>query len=91
MKLEWSRQALADLDRLYGFLAPVAPRAATHVIQTLSKAPERLLEQPRIGFRLELYAPREVRQVFVGDYELRYEIVGDTVSIVQIWHGREDR
>lgn len=91
MRLEWSRQALADLDRLHTFLAPASPRAAANVIQALTKAPERLLEQPRMGARLDRYAPREVRRVFIGDYELRYEIAGQTISIVQIWHGREDR
>jgi plasmid stabilization system protein ParE len=91
MKLEWSVQALADLDRLHAFLAPVNPQAAANVVQSLTQAPEHLLIQPRMGARLDRYAPREVRRIFVGDYEMRYEILGDTISIVQIWHGREDR
>ena len=91
MKLDWSRRALADLDRLHGFLAPVNPRAAAELVQALTRAPERLLGQPRMGTRLDRYGPREVRRIFVGDYEMRYEIIGDVMSIAQIWHGREDR
>jgi len=91
MKLDWSRQALADLERLYTFLAAVNPRAAANVVQALSQAPERLLEQPRMGARVDRYLPREVRRIIIGDYEVRYEIIGDTISIAQIWHGRENR
>jgi len=41
--------------------------------------------------RLDDFAPREVRRLFVGDYELRYEIQGDAIIIVRLWHTKEDR
>jgi len=27
----------------------------------------------------------------IGDYELRYEIIGETIWILQLWHCREGR
>jgi hypothetical protein len=35
--------------------------------------------------------PREVRRLFVGDYELRYEIVGEVIIVVRHWHTKENR
>jgi len=37
------------------------------------------------------YAPREVRRLFVGDYEVRYEIQPGTIIVPNIWHASEDR
>lgn len=91
MKLSWTARALSDVDRLHAFLAAVNPRAAAQAVQALVRAPAKLLERPRLGARLEAYDPREVRRIFVGDYEMRYEILGDTIHILRLWHGREDR
>jgi plasmid stabilization system protein ParE len=41
--------------------------------------------------RLPEFAPREVRRVLVGDYEIRYEIAGTDVLVLRIFHTREDR
>jgi ParE toxin of type II toxin-antitoxin system, parDE len=41
--------------------------------------------------RLGDFTPREVSRLFVGDYELRYEIQGDATVIVRLWHTKEDR
>ena len=51
----------------------------------------RLLEHPGIGEKLEEFEPRQVRRLFVGRYEMRYEVQGDTIYVVRIWHTREDR
>ncbi len=91
MKRIWSRPALADLIRLHDFLQPVSPRAADSVVKALDAAARRLQAFPRIGSRLDEYAPREVRRLIVGDYELRYEIVDDAIFVLRIWHGKEDR
>jgi plasmid stabilization system protein ParE len=91
MKIEWSNQAITDLARLHAFLAAEAPEAAARMLQQLARAPNRLLEFPRIGEKLDLYLPREVRRIRVGRYEMRYEIAGATITIVRLWHHREDR
>jgi plasmid stabilization system protein ParE len=91
MKVRWSGKAAADLARLHEFLRPVAPEAAARIILQLTRAPERLVEYPRLGQKIEAYEPREVRLILVGDYELRYEIAGGTIIIVRLWHCRENR
>jgi plasmid stabilization system protein ParE len=91
MDLKWTSRAQRDLVRLHDFLDEVNPQAAAKVIRSLAAAPQRLLEHPRLGQRLEAFDPREVRRIFVGPYEIRYEIRPRTIWVVQIWHGREDR
>jgi plasmid stabilization system protein ParE len=69
----------------------VAPEAAGRVVQQLARAPDRLVDFPRIGEKLEAYEPREVRPIIVGHYEMRYEIANATIFILRLWHAREDR
>lgn len=91
MKLQWNSKAKSDLIRLHDFIAPQSRRAAGRVMDLLSEAPERSLVHPRLGERLEKFDPHEVRRLIIQDYELRYEILDETILILRIWHTREDR
>lgn len=91
MRIKWTGTASSDLVRLHEHLRPVAPEAAARVVQQLSRAPDRLLDYPRIGEKLAAYEPREVRRIIVGNYELRYEIADATIFILRLWHCREER
>ena len=85
-------EARLDLVRVHGFLAPVNRQAAARVVQRPRSVPELLLlDHPRLGYRLAQFAPREVRRLIVDDSEPRYELMGDTIFIANIWHTREDR
>jgi plasmid stabilization system protein ParE len=91
MRLQWARAAVGDLARLHDFLKPVNENAAARVVQMLTAAPLRLLQYPRLGERLDEFSPREVRRIIVGQYELRYELNGETIYVLRIWHTREER
>lgn len=91
MKIKWTSKALSDLVRLHEFLAVKNRQAAAHTVQSLSAAPDRLLEQSRIGEKLDEFDPREVRRILVGRYEMRYEIQDTSIIVLRIWHTREDR
>lgn len=91
MRIKWTAAASSDLVRLYEYLRPVAPVAAARVVKQLARAPERLVDHPRIGEKLEAYAPREVRRIIVGRYELRHEIAEATIFILRLWHCRANR
>ncbi len=91
MNIIWGSDSLADLARLYRFVAADDPQAASQIIENLKSAPERLRDFSRLGERLDVYAPREVRKLIVGRYEMRYEILPDVIFILRIWHVREDR
>lgn len=91
MELKWTSKAQFDLVRLYEFLVPVNKPAAARAVQVLTKTPTTLLTNPRIGEQLFQFEPREVRRILVGQYEVRYEIQGETIYVLRLWHTREDR
>jgi len=91
MELKWTSNALSDLARLYEFLAPANQAAAARIVQSLTASPANLLVNPRIGEKSEEFEPREVRRIFVGHYEMRYEIQESIIYVLRLWHTREDR
>ena len=91
MSLRWTRTARQDLERVHAFMEPVNPARARAIVEVLIKGAERLSELPRVGERLRRYSRREVRRLFVGDYELRYELRGSNIIVLRLWHTREDR
>lgn len=91
MALRWTSKAQADLVRLHEFLLPVSPTAAAQVVRQLVAGAKRIPAHPRLGVRLPEFEPREVRRVLIGDYELRYELTGNDIFVLRIFHTREDR
>jgi plasmid stabilization system protein ParE len=91
MELKWTSKALSDLVRLHEFLAHADDAAAARTVQSLVAAPVRLRNFPRIGEKLDEFAPREVRRILVGRYEIRYEIGDEVIHVLRIWHTREER
>lgn len=91
MRLRWTSSAERDLVRLYDFLAPLNPQAASSVVRQLIAAAEQLLQFPELGAAVDGFSPRNVRHLFVGDYELRYELAEPFIYVLRLWHTREDR
>lgn len=64
------------------------PRA----VQEFRAALARLLQDSsRLGPKLQELESRGVGRLFVGEYELRYEIIRGPIIVVRLWHAREDR
>jgi plasmid stabilization system protein ParE len=91
MKLVWTSKAASDLGRLYEFLAAVNAPAAASVVQGITRTVAQLANHPQLGQGLEAFKPRDIRQLMVGQYELRYEVSEQTVMVLRIWHCREAR
>jgi plasmid stabilization system protein ParE len=91
MQVTWTGKSVEDLARLHAFLNPVNPIAATNVVRSLTAGAKRLESFPHLGTALPEFAPRDVRRLIVGGYEMRYELQDNTVFILHLWHAREDR
>ena len=90
--LEWSRRALADLDRLDNFLFAKSPRAADAAIAAILAAAEDLRTFPGIGRPLSDEMPdyRELVIAFSDSgYVLLYRVIGDIVEVQAVKHMRE--
>ena len=90
MKLFFSRAAVHDLVRLRKFIAKHDPDAAQRISQRLRGAIEGLVKNPQIG-RPVPDLPGEIRELIFGKYIARYEVRTNSLYILRIWHGREDR
>jgi plasmid stabilization system protein ParE len=75
---------------LHAFLE-VNRSSAAKIVRSFTAAARQLREHPRSGEVLEEFAPREVRRLIVGPYELRYEVTEQGIFILRLWHGHEER
>ena len=95
MKLAFSPQAVRDLQRLHYFISEKNPQAARRVARSLRIGIARLRDNPQLGRRIrqapDQWAPEEMRDWVTGDYVARYLLLQDTIVVLRIWHGRENR
>ena len=91
MKVEWRPSALDDRDAIIEYLEPLNPHAAVNLLQALILAGDSLTLFPYRGRPGLAAGTREL--VAVWPYLIVYEIndEADTVSILRIWHGAQDR
>ena len=91
MRIIWSSAGWADVERLYSFMADKDLKAADALVDRLADAPLSLVDFPRLGPRLSQFDPREVRELRVGRYLMRYELAEDRIYILRLFHSRENR
>ena len=91
MRILWSAAAQADLGRLHRFLAQHDLDAADATLDVLVEAPEALRDFPRRGPRLTEFDQREVRELHLRHYLLRYELTATDIVFLRVFHAREDR
>ena len=93
MKLEWSVDALADLDRFAEFLHHTHPSLAPRIAQTLLEKVEMLSDHPQLGRPLQGRA--DFRQIVLhglnATYVLQYRLERDRIVILRVFHHRERR
>jgi addiction module RelE/StbE family toxin len=93
MNLEWSDQALADLDRFAEFLQREHPSLAAVVAREIVGKAQVLSEHPLLGRPL---AGREeyrqiVLQVIGAAYVFQYRYDGSRLVMLRVFHSREAR
>jgi plasmid stabilization system protein ParE len=93
MKLEWSDEALADLDRFAEFLAQKHPSLAPIVATEIVDKVQVLSAHPQLGRPL---AGREeyrqiVLQVLGAAYVFQYRFDGKRLVMLRVFHARETR
>jgi plasmid stabilization system protein ParE len=93
MKLEWSDEALADLDRFVEFLNRARPSLASVVAGEIVSKVQVLMDHPRLGRPI---AGREeyrqiVLQVLGAAYVFQYRFDGQRLVMLRVFHARESR
>ena len=83
----WSRSALLDLQRIHDYIALFNPRAGRMMADRLIAEANRLVNFPHRGRSVSGTPIRESTLVY--PYVIRYRVVGDTVFILRVRHGRQ--
>ena len=93
MKLEWSADALADLDRFALFLHDKFPVLAERVAQEIVAKAEVLTKHPQLGRPLR--GRQEYRQIVLqvlnARYVFQYRYDGHRLVMLRVFQGRESR
>ena len=90
MGLIFSKAAVHDLVRLREFIVKHNPDAAKRVSRRLRGAIKGLVNNPQIG-RPVPDLPGEIRELIFGKYIARCEVRTNSLYVLKIWHGKEDR
>jgi len=86
MTVRWTRRALRDVETHVAYLDQVNPRAAQDLAIALIEAGDSLSMMPRRGRPGRIPGTREL--LAVSPYLIVYDIDGDDVTILRVWHGR---
>jgi len=93
VNVEWSADAVADLDRFAGFLQSRFPTMAQIVGREIARKVDLLVQRPELGRPLS--AHRDRRQIVVrvlnASYIVQYRLLADRLVILRVFHGREAR
>jgi plasmid stabilization system protein ParE len=91
-QLIWSPAALRDIQRLYRFIAPKNPSAATRAVRAIREGMQIVAEHPEAGKPMENMAP-EYREWLIGfgdsGYVAVYRLEGDLAVVLAVRHQRE--
>lgn len=93
VEIEWSLDALADLNRFAAFLHERFPDLASRVASELVERANVLRRHPKLGRAIA--GREEYREILLrvlgGTYALQYPYDGRSILMLQVFHGREAR
>lgn len=91
MKISYSPEAIEDLIRLREFIALKNPLAARRIANELLTGIEKLKIFPRMGINVEKAPdPEVIRDLFVGQYTVRYFFTEKEIFVLRVWHDKEN-
>ena len=91
MKVRYSPESIGDLQRLVEFIGNKNPYAARRMAIDLQEGVDKLKQFPQIGLPvLKATDPEQLRDLYLGDYTVRYLITDEVIYILRIWHGKEN-
>lgn len=90
-EVKFSPESLDDLQRVVEFVEVKNPFAARRIAIGLQEGVSRLKQFPEIGLPvIKAPDPEKIRDLYVGNYTVRYLIAGDTIYILRVWHNKEN-
>ena len=90
MRIRYTPEAIKDLERLRAFVEPKNPHAARRIAAGLLDGIGNLARFPDIGLPVRRAPnPKLIRDLFVGNYTIRYLRDDESIVVLRVWHGKE--
>ena len=86
MELEWSLDALEDLDHIWEFIASDNPVRAFSFIEELQAEARKITSAPRMGTVIPELNREEYREVYYRGYNIMYEIKESAILIHEVYN-----
>lgn len=84
----WSPNALKDIEDIAEFIARDSVYYAESTVQKIFEAPQPLKQHPKAGRVVPEIGGESIRELFVFQYRVIYEIKVETVNILTVIHGK---
>jgi len=91
MIIRYTPESAQDLDRLREFIAEKNPTAANRMVNELKQEIKKLDIFSQIGIEVvKATHSKEIRDLFIGKYTVRYLVANDDIFILRLWHDKEN-
>ena len=91
MKLFYAEEAVADLQRLRGFIAQKNPSAAARIANELIARVENISLFPKMGIEVaEAPSTGAIRDMMSGNFVIRYVVQTESIVVLRVWHHLEN-
>jgi len=87
-KLEWSEEALEDIESIATYIEKDSPIYAKSVISKIFEKAEILQEFSELGRIVPETNDETIREIFIYSYRLIYKIKDNTILFVAVVHGK---
>lgn len=87
-KLIWSPQAIDDIEAIAEYIARDSTVYAESTVEQIYQAPERLMRFPKLGRIVPETNNECIREIFVFQYRIIYEIFQSEIHIITVVHGK---
>jgi plasmid stabilization system protein ParE len=91
VRVFWTRPAIADLQSIREYIAADGrPMAARRLAKRIRDRVELLALHPLAGRQLPELPGAPYREVIVGPFRIVYQVSGDRLEVLRVWHSSRD-
>ena len=87
-KLIWSPQAIEDIEAIAEYIARDSTIYAESTVERIFQAPEKLIQFPKLGRIVPEKNDESIREIFVFQYRIIYEILPPEIHVLTVVHGK---
>ena len=87
-RLIWSPQAIEDIQSIAEYIARDSAFYAGSTVERIFQAPEKLVQFPKLGRVVPEKNDDSIREIFVFQYRIIYEIVASEIHVLTVVHGK---